>query len=87
MVAQFFQKETENDESEEVQDTTVSVASESEEQVIDEETVGNVNDKLPIGAGEQAAPTIDKADSKTAQVAKNKLDYLGLKMSILYEEF
>ena len=57
------------------------------EDILDEETVGNVNNKLPIGAGEQAAPTIDKADSKTAQVAKNKLDYLGLKMSILYEEF
>ena len=31
MVAQFFQKETENNESEEVQDTTVSIESESEE--------------------------------------------------------
>ena len=31
MVAQFFQKETDNNESEEVQDTTVSVESDSEE--------------------------------------------------------
>ena len=43
------------------------------EDILIEDNGGDVNDKLPIDAGEQAAPNNVKADSKTAKV--EDLDY------------